>query len=64
MDNLTQNVHEDTSIQVAIAAAVYLYSQELRDVENTVLTINKMSRMYSPWNSKFHGLNAYYKYRR
>jgi len=40
----------------AIAAAIYLYNNELHDLESTVLTIKKISRVYSPWNSKLYGL--------
>jgi hypothetical protein len=40
----------------AIAMTLYLYSSELHDAENTVLTINKVSRTYSPWSSKIYGL--------
>ena len=48
-------------VYAAIAAAIHLYTAELHDVENTVLTINKVSRTYSPWSSKIHGLNTYFK---
>lgn len=44
-------------INAAIAMTLYLYSTELHDAENTVLTINKVSRTYSPWSSKIYGLN-------
>lgn len=43
-------------INAAIAAALYLYSQELHDKESAVLTINRVSRTYSPWSSKIYGL--------
>lgn len=43
-------------VNAAIAAALYLYSQELHDQESTVLTINRVSRTYSPWSSKIYGL--------
>lgn len=43
-------------VNAAIAAALYFYSQELHDNENTVLTIEKVSRTYSPWSSKIYGL--------
>lgn len=43
-------------INAAIAAALYLYSQQLHDQESTVLTINRVSRTYSPWSSKIYGL--------
>ena len=48
-------------VYAAITAAIYLYSEELHDVESAVLTINKVSRTYSPWSSKIHGLNTYFK---
>jgi Na+-transporting methylmalonyl-CoA/oxaloacetate decarboxylase gamma subunit len=50
-------------ICAAITAAIYLYNEELHDVENAVLTINKVSRTYSPWSSKIHGLNTYFNKR-
>lgn len=43
-------------VNAAIAAALYLYSQEMHDQESAVLTIKKASRFYSPWSSKIHGL--------
>lgn len=43
-------------INAAIATAIHLYRNELHDNENTVLTIKKVSRRYSPWNSKIYGL--------
>jgi Na+-transporting methylmalonyl-CoA/oxaloacetate decarboxylase gamma subunit len=47
-------------VYAAITAAIHLYNEELHDEENTVLTINKVSRAYSPWSSKIHGLNTYF----
>lgn len=43
-------------VNAAIAMTLYLYAAELHDAENTVLTINKVSRTYSPWSSKIYGL--------
>ncbi len=43
-------------VNAAIAAAIYLYRSELHDHENTVLTIKKVARTYSPWSSKIYGL--------
>ncbi len=43
-------------VNAAIAMAIYLYQNELHDFENTVLTINKVSRNYSPWSSKIYTL--------
>ncbi|TVR41609.1 MAG: hypothetical protein EA394_05670 [Bacteroidia bacterium] len=43
-------------INAAIAAAVHLYRSELHDFEDTVITMKKVSRIYSPWSSKIYGL--------
>ncbi|MBL7969461.1 MAG: lamin tail domain-containing protein [Prolixibacteraceae bacterium] len=43
-------------VNAAIAMALYLYQNELHDYENTVLTIQKVSRNYSPWSSKIYTL--------
>jgi Na+-transporting methylmalonyl-CoA/oxaloacetate decarboxylase gamma subunit len=40
----------------AIAVAMFQYSRDLHDVENTVLTINRGAKAYSPWSSKIYGL--------
>jgi sodium pump decarboxylase gamma subunit len=59
------NAPGDTSggVYAAIAAAIHLYNEELHDEETTVLTINKVSRTYSPWSSKIHGMNTYFSRR-
>jgi len=43
----------------AIAAAIYMYESELHDEENTILTINKVAKVYSPWSSKLYNMNQY-----
>ncbi len=43
-------------INAAIAMTLYLYQSEIHDIENTVLTIQKVSRNYSPWNSKIYNI--------
>lgn len=42
----------------AIAAALHKYFEEseVHDFENTILTINKVARNYSPWSSKIYTL--------
>lgn len=39
----------------AICTALYLYFTELHDEEKYVMTIKKVSKTYSPWNSKLYG---------
>lgn len=41
----------------AIAIALRRYEEDLHDIESHVLTINRVARAYSPWNSKIYGLN-------
>ena len=40
----------------AIGLALKLYQEDLHVRESTVITINHVNRMYSPWNSKIHGI--------
>lgn len=51
---------ESTSAEVfaAIAMAFHLYKEdnEIHDFENTILTIHKESKSYSPWSSKIYTL--------
>lgn len=48
-------------VATAIAMALHLYSEQLHDEENAVLTITKVSRHYSPWSSKIYGLRNFNK---
>jgi len=45
-------------IYAAIAAALHSYLQgnETHDIENTVLTISRVTKNYSPWSSKIYSL--------
>lgn len=56
----SKQVHEDAEmsgeVNAAIAMALHLYQSEMHDYENTVLTIQKVSRTYSPWSSKIYTL--------
>ncbi len=46
-------------INAAIAYAIYLYFNELHDKENPIITINRVSKAYTPWSSKIYGLRQY-----
>jgi glutaconyl-CoA/methylmalonyl-CoA decarboxylase subunit delta len=39
----------------AISMALYLYN-ELHDEESNILTIDRVSRIYSPWSSKYYNM--------
>lgn len=43
-------------VNAAIAMALNLYISDIHDHEETVLTIKKVSRTYSPWSSKIYNL--------
>ena len=45
----------------AIAAAIYLYMNDLHDDESTKMTIKRVNKIYSPWSSKIHGLNILHR---
>jgi len=44
-------------INAAIAMTLLELDNEVHDIENTVLTISRTQRPYSPWSSKIYGLN-------
>ncbi len=48
----------EDEIAVAISAAIHLFTQEVHDSENYVLTINRIQKPYSPWSSKIYGLRV------
>ncbi|MDR0431583.1 MAG: lamin tail domain-containing protein [Tannerellaceae bacterium] len=43
-------------VLAAISSALYELNEDVHDFENTVLTIQKVKRNYSPWSSKIYGL--------
>jgi len=58
------HIKEDKDINIsgevtaAIATAIYLI-RDLHDAESDILTIKKISKDYSPWNSKIYGMRFY-----
>ncbi len=40
----------------AIAMAMHEFQSDVHDVEDTVLTITRVKRSYSPWSSKIYTL--------
>jgi len=53
--NAEQNSSDD-EVGAAISMALYLYSNQIHDQENPVITMIRVSRTYSPWSSKIYGL--------
>jgi hypothetical protein len=52
----SEKTHMTGAVNAAIATALYLYFDEQHDVESNIITIRKVSRTYSPWSSKIHGM--------
>lgn len=48
-------------LNAAIALALYLYQNQIHDMESFRVTINRVSRTYSPWSSKIYGLRTFSK---
>ena len=51
-------------VYAAIAAAIHLYNEELHDEEDTIITIQKAERAWTPWNAKFYNMNHYFNNRK
>jgi len=43
-------------VSAAIAMAISMYFEELHDQESAILTIKKVKKTYSPWNSKIYNV--------
>jgi len=55
--SLPLNNQHEGAVVAAITTALYEVSEvNVHDRENTVLTIQKVSRCYSPWSSKIYGM--------
>ncbi len=52
--SLDHEIHEEEA--AAIAMALYLYKKEIDRKEHLKTTLQRVSRIYSPWNSKIYTL--------
>ena len=57
VDAAVENIDHSGEIDAVIAAAIYLYNEELHDEENTVITFKSVERPWTPWNAKFYNMN-------
>jgi len=51
-----QKIEVTGEVNAAISMALFLYFNELHDKESNILTIKRVSKVYSPWNSKIYGV--------
>lgn len=49
-----EDVHEEEA--AAIALAISMYKSQMHDMESLTITLQKVSRIYSPWSSKIYTL--------
>jgi len=43
-------------ILAAISLAIHRRREEFHDMEKTIITLNRITRPYSPWSSKIHSI--------
>ncbi|MBE9509412.1 MAG: OadG family protein [Bacteroidetes bacterium] len=53
-----QKIQITGEVNAAISMALYLYLSELHDEESNILTIKRVSKVYSPWSSKIYGVRS------
>lgn len=54
-----KDIEHDSGEEIAAICMALYQHLEVHDTENTVLTINKVKRAYSPWSSKIYELRQY-----
>jgi Na+-transporting methylmalonyl-CoA/oxaloacetate decarboxylase gamma subunit len=59
IDKAKKDISIPGEVNAAIALALHLYFQEMHDEESAILTINRASKIYSPWSSKIYGLRQH-----
>lgn len=52
----TSDLQADDADKAAIAAALYLYFNEMHDEESDIITVKRVSKTYSPWSSKLYSM--------
>ncbi|MBN2355451.1 OadG family protein [candidate division KSB1 bacterium] len=56
-ENVTQaDMMISGEVVAAITLALQLSREELHDMEKTILTMQRITRPYSPWSSKVYGI--------
>lgn len=48
--------HISGEANAAIGMAIFMFFNEMHDDEDTIITIRKVSKSYSPWSSKIYGI--------
>lgn len=56
VSNRPEDLEVDSDVNAAISMALYMYFNEMHDDESKVMTINRITKRYSPWNSKIYSI--------
>ncbi len=56
MEQVIDDITITGEVSAAISTALHMYFSEMHDDEQTVLTITKISKRYSPWSSKIYNV--------
>jgi len=59
LDKEKKDVSISGEVNAAIAVALHFYFKEVHDEETAILTINRATKIYSPWSSKIYGLTQH-----
>jgi Na+-transporting methylmalonyl-CoA/oxaloacetate decarboxylase gamma subunit len=59
LDKTKNEISVSGEVNAAIAVALHFYFKEVHDEETAILTINRASKIYSPWSSKIYGLRQH-----
>ena len=50
---------DEENVEAAISMALYLHFNEIHDEESNVITIQRVSKTYSPWSSKLYNMRNF-----
>jgi len=54
--NKEEKLEMEGNVSAAISLALHLYFNDLHDEESNIVTIKKVQKRYSPWNSKIYSV--------
>lgn len=57
--DITNKKMDDGEVTAAITMALYLHFNEIHDEESNVITIQRISKTYSPWSSKIYNMRNF-----
>lgn len=57
----TKLAEDEDNEKAAVSMALYLHFNEMHDDESNVITIQRVSKTYSPWSSKIYNMRNFRK---